>query len=114
MDNITYILGLILFFILLKIFVDSDYFFLTCIQSPIDNETYCVRQRENINEFIELLSKMNVTLKKLVDYVYEKYPNKDCVKRLKERYNPSRVVEINPLSKHTAYSENKGKNLHFV
>ena len=113
MDSIAYILGVILFFILLKIFVDSDYFFLTCIQSPIDNETYCVRQRDNINDSVTLLSKMNVTLKKLVEYVYQKYPNKDCVKRLKERYNPSRVVEINPLSKHTAYSENKGKKLAF-
>tara|TARA_Y100001970_G_C14208821_1_gene845708 strand:- start:634 stop:1221 length:588 start_codon:yes stop_codon:yes gene_type:complete len=113
MDYISYVLGFIIFLIMLKIFIDSDYFFLTCIKSPVDNETYCVRHRENINDAVTLLSKMNVTLKKLVQYVYKKYPNKENVKRLHQKYNPKKVIEISPLSKHTAYSENKGKKLAF-
>ena len=88
-------------------------FFLTCIESSIDNETYCVRQRKNIDEAAELLSKMNNKLKELVKYVHKKYPNKDPVKRLYERYNPKKVIEISPISQHTAYSENKGEKLAF-
>ena len=113
MDYITFALGFIIFLMLMKIFVDSEYFFLTCIVSPIDNEKYCVRQRKNINDAIELLSKMNMKLRKLVDYVNKKHPNKDSVKRLYERYNPQKVIEISPMSQHTAYSENKGEKLAF-
>tara|TARA_A100001015_G_scaffold161175_1_gene179177 strand:+ start:6134 stop:6721 length:588 start_codon:yes stop_codon:yes gene_type:complete len=113
MDYITYALGLIIFLMLIKICVDSDYFFLTCIISPVDNEKYCVRQRKNIDEAVELLSTMNNKLKELVKYVHKKYPNKDAVKRLHERYNPKKVIEISPISQHTAYSENKGEKLAF-
>lgn len=113
MEYINYILGFLAFILLLKIFVDSDYFFLTCIESSLDNEKYCVRHRENINDAVNLLSNMNIKLKQLVEYVHNKYPNKDNVKRLYEKYNPKRVVEINPLSNYTAYSENKGEKLAF-
>ena len=99
MEYINYILGFLAFILLLKIFVDSDYFFLTCIESSLDNEKYCVRHRENINDAVNLLSNMNIKLKQLVEYVHNKYPNKDNVKRLYEKYNPKRVVEINPLRK---------------
>ena len=113
MDNLTYALGFIVFLMLIKIFIDSDYFFLTCMKSPIDNETYCVRQRDNTEQAIQLLSKMNMKLKELVLYVKKKHPNNDAVKRLVEKYNPKRVIEISPLSQHTAYSENKGEKLAF-
>lgn len=113
MDNITYVLGFIVFLMLIKIFIDSDYFFLTCMKSPLDNETYCVRQRDNTEQAIKLLSKMNMKLKKLVLFVKKKHPNNDAVKRLVEKYNPKRVIEISPLSQHTAYSENKGEKLAF-
>ena len=113
MDNLTYALGFIVLLMLIKIFVDSDYFFLTCMTSPLDNETYCVRQRDNTEQAIQLLSKMNMKLKELVLYVKKKYPDNDAVKRLVERYNPKRVIEISPLSQHTAYSENKGEKLAF-
>ena len=113
MNNLTYALGFIVLLMMIKICVDSDYFFLTCMQSPIDNETYCVRQRDDTDKAIKLLSQMNVKLKELVTYMKEKHPDNDAVKRLVERYNPKRVIEISPLSQHTAYSENKGEKLAF-
>lgn len=113
MQTITYALGFIVFLMLLKICVDSDYFFLTCMKSPLDDETYCVRQRDNTEKAVNLLSKMNIKLKELVKYVEKKYPDNDAVKRLVKKYNPKRVIEISPLSQHTAYSENKGEKLAF-
>ena len=113
MELISYVLGFIIFLILLKIFVESDYFFLTCIKSNIDNNSYCVRHRDNINEAVHLLSSMNNKLKKLVLYLNKTYPNKPCVQRLVNKYNPKKVIEISPLSNHTAYSENKGEKLAF-
>ena len=113
MDYITLALGFIIFLMLIKICIDSDYFFLTCIETSNNNEKYCVRHRKNINEAAELLSKMNNKLKELVKYVQEKYPEKDAVKRLYEKYNPKKVIEISPMSQHTAYSENKGEKLAF-
>ena len=113
MEFTGYVLVFIIFLILLKIFVDSDYFFLTCINSNIDNNNYCVRHRDNIKEAVHLLSSMNNKLKKLVTFLSKEYPDKPCVVRLKNKYNPKRVIEISPLSSHTAYSENKGEKLAF-
>ena len=72
-----------------------------------------MRHRNNINDAVELLSNMNNKLKKLVLYLNKTYPNKENVQRLVNRYNPKKVIEISPLSNHTAYSENKGEKLAF-
>lgn len=52
-------------------------------------------------------------MKKLVNYVYKKYPNDPRAIRLKKGYNPKKIYETLPTSKYTAYSENKGEKLAF-
>ena len=37
------------------------------------------------------------------------FPKRDNVKRLVENFNPKKIYETLPTSKHTAYSENKGE-----
>lgn len=108
-----FILIIISTFILLKLYVETDYFHLTCRKSSYDNNTYCVRDRKNIEKTVNLLAKINQNNKKLISHLEKKYPDKDNVKRLIERYNPRKMVEINPLSEHTAYSENKGEKIAF-
>ena len=111
------ILGIILTvigaFIVLKFYVESDFFNLTCHKSDLDNQHYCVRHRNDIDSAVNLLATINKKNKKLIRHVKNKYPDQDNVKRLVERYNPRKLVEINPLSEHTAYSENKGEKLAF-
>ena len=111
------ILGIILTiigaFIVLKFYVESDFFNLTCHKSDLDNKHYCVRHRKDIDAAVNLLATINNKNKKLISYVKKKYPEQENVKRLVERYNPRKLVEINPLSEHTAYSENKGEKLAF-
>lgn len=108
-----FILLLISLLIILKLCVESDFFNLTCHRSKIDNQHYCVRHRKDIEQAINLLATVNKNNKKLIRYLKEKYPNKKNVQRLVDRYNPRKLVEINPLSEHTAYSENKGEKVAF-
>ena len=111
------ILGYILIFFILSIsiyiYLDTDSFQLKCIISNIDGNKYCVRDRENLQEAADLLAKTTDKCKKLVNYVENKYPDQENVKRLASGYNPKKVMETLPTSEYTAYSENKGEKLAF-
>jgi hypothetical protein len=113
-DNILgWIMILFIIIILYKLYSDSDYFQLKCIVSTVDGDKYCVRERSNIKEASNLLAKTNVKMKKFVDYVDKKYPDKPNIRRLVKKFNPNKIVETLPTSEYTAYSENKGKKLAF-
>jgi predicted metal-dependent hydrolase len=96
-----------------KIFTDSDYLQLKCIVSTVDGDKYCVRERKNMKEASNLLAKTTVKMKKLVEYVDEKYPDKPNIRRLVKKFNPKKIVETLPTSEYTAYSENKGQKIAF-
>lgn len=113
-DNILgWIMIILIIIILYKLYNDSDYFQLKCIVSTVDGDKYCVRERSNIKEASDLLAKTNVKMKKFVDYVDKKYPDKPNIRRLVKKFNPNKIVETLPTSEYTAYSENKGKKLAF-
>ena len=95
------------------IYFDNDSFQLKCIVSTVDGNKYCVREREKLNQAADLLATITEKCKKLVEYVYEKYPDKDNVKRLHAGFNPQKVMETLPTSTYTAYSENKGQKTAF-
>lgn len=97
----------------IKLYLDSDSFNLKCIISNVDGNTYCVREKKNIQATADLLAKVTDKLKKLVNVAYIKYPNLDSVQRLHKRFKPHKISEILPTSKYTAYSENKGEKLAF-
>tara|TARA_Y100000816_G_C26044208_1_gene547111 strand:- start:395 stop:991 length:597 start_codon:yes stop_codon:yes gene_type:complete len=108
---------LIVFIILVcvKMFVESDYYNLSCIVSTEDGNKYCVRVKEDLNQqdTVDLLARITNKCKKLVKYLGEKYPERENVKRLVKNFNPRQVKEILPTSEFTAYSENKGEKLAF-
>lgn len=116
MDNdsiLGWIMILFIVIILYKLYNDSDYFQLKCIVSTVDGDKYCVRERSNIKEASDLLAKTNTKMKKFVEYVNKKYPDKPNIRRLVKKFNPNKIVETLPTSEYTAYSENKGKKLAF-
>ena len=88
-------------------------FDLKCIVSTVDGNQYCVREREKLEEAADLLAKVTEKCKDLVNYVHDKFPDKENVKRLYEGFNPQKVMETLPTSKFTAYSENKGEKIAF-
>ena len=107
----TLILGILV--ICGYIYYDSDAFQLKCIVSTVDGNKYCVREREKLQEAADMLARITVKCKELVDYVHNKHGDQDNVKRLVEGYNPQRVMETLPTSEFTAFSENKGEKIAF-
>ena len=81
-----------------------------CIISDVDNNTYCVSERNKIQLVADLLAKVTTKLKLLVKHMESEFPKRDNVKRLVENFNPKKIYETLPTSKHTAYSENKVKD----
>jgi len=112
-DAFTYILFGLIISVCLYIYLNSDTFQLKCIVSTVDGNKYCVRERDRVQDAADMLAKVNVKCKQLVDYTDKKHGGKENVKRLKEGYNPQRVAETLPTSEYTAYSENKGEKLAF-
>lgn len=97
----------------LYIYFQDETFQLKCIVSTVDGNKYCVREREKVQQAADLLAKVSDKCKQLVDYAAEKYPEKDCVQRLSQGFNPKKIMETLPTSEYTAYSENKGEKLAF-
>ena len=107
---------LLIFFIIgimIHIYMQSDAFNLKCIISKKDGNTYCVRERLKLELVADLLATVTMKLKKLVEYMEKKFPDRENVKRLKQNFNPKQIYEILPTSEYTAYSENKGEKLAF-
>ena len=92
---------------------NSYEFQLKCIVSEVDGNKYCVRERKQLKNAVDLLAKTTMKCKQLVQYMHEKYPDKDNVKRLVDGFNPQKVMETLPTSSYTAYSENKGEKIAF-
>ena len=113
LDILGYFAIISVLFVCGYIYLDKDGFQLKCIVSTVDGNKYCVRDRKKLQIAADLLAKVTEKCKKLVDYVYEKYPEKENVKRLHDGFNPKKVMEILPTSSYTAYSENKGEKIAF-
>jgi hypothetical protein len=108
-----YILIFFIIYVCLKIYQESDAFNLKCIVSDVDGNKYCVRETAKLELVADLLARVTGKMGKVVKHLAEKYPERDNVKRLKDGFNPKKIVEILPTSKYTAYSENKGEKLAF-
>ena len=102
-----------IFILCLKIYYDSDAFNLKCIIASKDGNIYCVREREKLELAANLLATVTEKCKKMVNYLKQKYPDDERVKRLVEGFNPQKVSETLPTSELTAYSENKGEKIAF-
>ena len=117
MDNED-ILGLfIIFFVLAGIaliyFRNFEEFQLKCIVSTVDGNKYCVRERSQVQNAVDLLATVTKKCKQLVAYMNDKYPDEERVKRLVDGFNPKKIMETLPTSQFTAYSENKGEKIAF-
>jgi len=113
-DVLGFVVTGIVLVVCLYIYIDNyGAFDLKCIVSTVDGNEYCVRERGRIQEAADLLARVTDKCKRLVDYVHEKFPDKENVQRLHSGFNPKKVMETLPTSKFTAYSENKGEKIAF-
>jgi hypothetical protein len=97
----------------LFLYLRSDFHNLKCVIARSDGNTYCVRDTKKTRERVELLAKMTIRMKELVEHLKRTLPNDPRVKLLVKNFNPKRIVETLPTSEYTAYSEDKGKKLAF-
>lgn len=112
-DFLSYVLIFLIIIISYRMYKNSDMFQLKCIVSDVDGRKYCVREREKIDLAADRLANVNQKLIKLVNYCYDNFPDDERVQRLREKFNPKKIVETLPTSEYTAYSENKGEKLAF-
>jgi hypothetical protein len=112
-DILVYALIILVFLICLKIYSESELWTLKCIVSKVDGMKYCVRDRHHKQEAVDLLARVMQKCKKLVDYVYKKFPDNPDVQHLYNNFDPKRVSETLPTSELTAFSENKGEKIAF-
>jgi hypothetical protein len=108
-----YALILLLLFICVKVYQESDTFNLKCIISEVDGKKYCVRERSKLVLAADRLATVNAKMGKLVEHCRKKYPMRENMKRLVAGYNPKKIMETLPTSEFTAYSQNKGEKMAF-
>lgn len=106
--TIVCILGLCVY-----IYFDKNDFQLKCIISSVDGNKYCIRDRKQLKQAADLLASVTKKCRDLVNYLHEKYPEKENVNRLYNGFKPEKIMEILPTSQFTAYSENKGEKIAF-
>ena len=113
-DALGWIMIILVLLISYYIYYDNiESFQLKCIVSTVDGNKYCVRDRKEINKAADLLAEVTTSCKELVEYVSNKYPDKENVKQLIKNFNPQKITETLPTSTYTAYSENKGEKVAF-
>jgi len=99
--------------VIYNVYQNSEMMQLTCIKSEVDGNKYCVRERNRIEESADMLARVTQKLKKLVNYVTDKYPTRENVNRMRENFRPQKIMETLPTSELTAYTENKGEKMAF-
>lgn len=82
---------------------------LKCVLSGVDGETYCVRDRRNIQRAADLIARVATTCDRFVTKLGQKYPKDEAVQRLVERFDKEKLKEILPTNKHEALTTNKGE-----
>jgi predicted metal-dependent hydrolase len=112
-DFLGYIATICMIGLCIYIYFETTDFQLKCIVSSVDGNKYCVRDRNQLNQAANLLATVTQKCRKLVNYVYEKYPEKENVIRLYNGFKPEKIMETLPTSQYTAYSENKGERIAF-
>jgi hypothetical protein len=103
---IIFIIVIILFFYIKNYYAEVIY-----VKSNVDGRNYLVRKLPDRQKAADYLASVNADLQKLTKHVTAKYPDKPCVKRLFENFNPNNISEGSAQSGYTSYSVNKGERI---
>lgn len=112
----TYIVWILTFIVvLISLFFYEEHFFndVIYVKSNIDGMYYLVRNLSDKQEASNLLSEINIKIKKFLKHLKTKYPNDANINRLYRNYNEHQISESSPTSKYTSYSVNKGEKIIF-
>lgn len=112
-EILFYIVFFFVAFYCLSVYYEMDTLSLKCVISDVDGKKYCVRDRKDLSETVDLLARVTEKCGNLVKYVDNKHKDNENVSRLVENFNPKSISETLPTSELTAYSENKGEKIAF-
>ena len=101
-DLLAFVLVMFIIIVVWKMYMDSDSFQLKCIISDVDNNKYCVRDREKLEEAADHLATVTKNLKLIVQDCEKNFPNQKNVQNLTKGFNPKKIVEILQTSEYTA------------
>jgi len=108
------IIFLIIYFIYNNIYKYDN---LVKIKSPIDNEYYWVRDKNDKIKAANILANIKINIKKLVNYLQNnqsKFPeNLSYIKDLVSRTKKINIMETPQDEKYTSYTINKGEKIVF-
>tara|TARA_B100001248_G_C27364822_1_gene448401 strand:+ start:157 stop:750 length:594 start_codon:yes stop_codon:yes gene_type:complete len=112
-DNIP--LFFTFFVLIVCIFIKKDEYFNGNVFHTIieDNKEfkYKVQDRDDKEEAAKRLHRLNFKIIQMINYLSEKDPDNQGVKRLKNRYKHDILNELHKGSNNTSYSVNKGEKL---
>ena len=109
-DLITFVVLLIVGLMNLEKFQNE----VAYVKSQHNDKEYLVRNMEDKEMAADLLAQVSENLKRVVDHLSKKYPKKDSVQRLSDRFNPDSITESSAAGKYTSYTVNKGEKIVFV
>jgi hypothetical protein len=109
------IIGITIIVIIITIYIkfETKNNELITVASSKDNRKYIVRNLPDSHLAADSLSMLRNKLINIVEYMGNKYPEDDRVKRLVKNFNPDAISESLPDTKYTSYSVNKGEKILF-
>lgn len=81
--------------------------------STVDGQEYLVRNLPDKVEAANNIARVRRKFNRLVNFLQEKYPTDERIKRLKENFQDDVLSEAPADSEHTSYSINKGERIYF-
>lgn len=103
---VVFIMSVILLMYLVNHYGEVEY-----VKSRTDQREYLVRNLNDKQEAADLLAAVTADLKKLVNHMMAKFPEKPDVNQLYNNFNPSSISEGSVDSGYTSYSVNKGEKI---
>lgn len=108
-----FIIVIIISAITLTIYSEGFLSEIEMVKSTYDSRFYLVRNLPDKNQAAKLLSLIRAKLILFIEYLKNKYPYDNRIKRLARNFDPNEISESLPDSKYTSYSVNKGEKIVF-
>lgn len=84
---------------------------LSCVVAGPSGQRYCVRDTKRKADSAALIASVAETLVKFVARLVREHPYDRVAARLRDRFEPERMMETLPNIAYTAYAENKGEKI---
>lgn len=105
---VSVLLAIIFFSILYQLYkIDQE---ITLETSYVDGREYFVLRQPYSKQAANQLAEINQRIQRLFMYCGSNHPS-EKIKRMIDNYDPTSLSELNPKSKYTAYSLNKGEKI---